>query len=85
MFFYSECVMFSLRGQNTFLVFKSQIANGKPRRGTFAPHHSIGDVAAYATRRGGSGKCIISVLKARRHCGMPRSRAQQTPLKTFLL
>jgi hypothetical protein len=64
-----------VEGSHAFLAFPSQIANGKLRRGTSAPRHSIGDAAAYATPRGGSGKCTISAPKARRRYGMPLSRS----------
>jgi hypothetical protein len=78
--------MLSVEGSHASLAFRSQIANGKLRRGISAPRHSIGDAAAYATPRGGSGKCTISAQKARRRCGMPLSRSpEQTPQQTFLL
>ena len=62
---------------HTFTCLQLQIANGKLRRGTFAPRHSTGGAAAYATPRGGSGKSTISAPKERRRCGTPRSSTNE--------
>ena len=62
-----------------FVVVLHLIANGKLRLGTPAPPPLTGSAAAYATQRGGSGRCTISAPKATMRFGTPLSSTDETP------